>query len=125
MKTLTVIEVVGSPVLLSQDKGNLLKAAMKTALQSSPHIVVDFAGYQFLSTMFLNFSFGSLCLEKDWSEDEFSTAIEVRNLEESDRDDLRLSLYNAQKRRELRRDNIDVVKFYEDNVYEDNSNVMA
>lgn len=116
MKTLKVIEVVGSAVLLHSDKGDHLKKAMQEALRETSQIAIDFAGYQFLSTMFLNFSFGALCLENDWSREEFFGHITIQNLAEDDGDDVELSLRNAQQRRELRKNNIDTAEFYERNV---------
>jgi hypothetical protein len=116
MKRLNVIEVVGSPVLLNSDKGDQLKEAMQNALHEASHITVDFEGYQFLSTMFLNFSVGRLCLEHDWGRVEFQQHVTILNLADDDWSDVELAFDNVQKRRELSQNNIDITEYYDRNV---------
>ncbi len=116
MKTLNVIEVVGSPVLLNSDKGDQLKEAMRTALRETSQITIDFEGYQFLSTMFLNFSIGRLCLENNWGEAEFRQHVTMMNLADDDWSDVELAFENVQKRRELSQNNINITEYYDRNV---------
>jgi hypothetical protein len=101
MKTIKVVEVVGNPCLLAPDKGALLASEIQRALRRSPKVHVDFSGYEFLSSSFLNQAFGQLCLDLDWDTKAFFRKVKITGLQEDDLDELELAIDNAQTRRAL------------------------
>lgn len=101
MKTIKVTEVVRNPCLLAPDKGAQLASEIRKALRRSPKVEVDFSGYEFLSSSFLNQAFGQLCLDLDWDAKAFFRKLKITGLQEDDLDELELAIDNAQTRRTL------------------------
>lgn len=113
MKVLKVTELLGTPVLLAPEKGGELASYIKNSLGFfSPSVEVDFNGYQFLSSAFLNHAFGQICIDEDWDLQKFSKKVTVKGLDEDDQDDLALALDNAQLRRKLLKEGISVEDFF-------------
>jgi hypothetical protein len=101
MKTINVVEVVGNPCLLAPDKGAQLAAEIQKALRKTSKVAVDFSGYEFLSSSFLNQAFGQLCLDLDWNSKAFFGKVKIIGLQQDDLEELELAIDNAQTRRAL------------------------
>ena len=101
MNTIRVVKLFDDPVLLAPEKGEELCSRIKAAIKRFGSAKVDFSGYKFLSTSFLNRAFGQLCIDMDIDADEFQKKVEISNLSEDDMDDLELAIDNAQFRRKL------------------------
>ena len=101
MKTINVIDVVGNPCLLAPDKGAQLAAEIRKALRKTSRVEVDFSGYEFLSSSFLNQAFGQLCLDLDWDNKAFFRKVKIAGLQQDDSEELELAIDNAQTRRAL------------------------
>ena len=112
MKPINVVELVGNPCLLAPDKGTSLLQSINDGLKKTNSVVVDFTGYEFLSSTFLNHSFGQLCIDNDWDETTFKAKVLIKGLEEDDLDDVALTIHNAQVRRSLIRKNISPADYY-------------
>lgn len=109
-----VVEIVNNPVLLASDKGDKLYRHIKKALGAKPfkEITLDFEGYKFLSSTFLNHAFGQLCIDLKISEKQFFNKIKFVKLDEDDLEEVTLSVLNAQLRRGIIRKGHDEKKFY-------------
>jgi len=101
MRTIRVVDYLGTPCLLAPEKGETLAAELKIELQAQNHIQVDFSGYEFLSSAFLNHAFGQLCIDLNWDTKTFRQRVLITNMEEDDLEDLELAIDNAQTRRGL------------------------
>jgi hypothetical protein len=112
MQALRVLNIVDSPVLLASEKGEILKLAIIEALENSPFVIVDFLGYQFISSTFFNYAFAALCIDKEWSKVKFDEHIQIQGLSEDDADELELCLFNVQQRRKLLESNVNTEEFY-------------
>lgn len=114
MKNIIVVDLLKSPVLLSAEKGELLFEAIKKALKSKTKgkVVINFEGYRFMSSTFLNNAFGQLCIDLNFSEKNIKDKLEISGLNSDDEDDLELAVSNAQLRKRLIEDNVNVQEFY-------------
>lgn len=112
MKKIKIIDLVESPVLLSPDKGQILLNEVKKYIKKSEKVTIDFTGYKFFSSSFLNNSFGQLCMDMNMSEKEFFNTFSFSGLSEDDLDEIKLSVHNAQTRRKLLKENVNVDEFY-------------
>lgn len=112
MKKIKIIDLVESPVLLSPDKGLILLNEIKSQLNKSKKVVIDFAGYKFFSSSFLNNSFGQLCMDMNMTEKDFFNKISFSGLNEDEIDEIKLSVHNAQTRRKLLKENVNIDDFY-------------
>src|SRR5690349_3104989 len=102
MRTVQVIALLnGDPVLLAPDKGTRVKDEVKAQLEAGNKVVLDFTGYKFISSTFLNHLFGQLILEMSMSAEALREKVEILGLSEDDREDVELTLYNAQQRQDL------------------------
>lgn len=101
MKKIVVIELLKSPILLSEEKGKELLKALKKSFDKLGDCQIDFQGYKFLSSAFLNSSFGQLCIDENISIGDFNKKFEVINLDDNGKDDLELCLSNAQLRKKF------------------------
>ena len=101
MNTIRVTKLFDNPVLLAPEKGEELCKKIKAGLRRFDVVKVDFFGYEFLSSAFLNRTFGQLCIDLDLSAEEFKEKVKILNLSEDDSDDLALAIDNAQFRRKL------------------------
>ncbi|MFA5834639.1 MAG: STAS-like domain-containing protein [Bacteroidota bacterium] len=112
MKTIKVVSLVGNPCLLSPDKGTSLYQSINDGLQEASPVVVDFAGYEFLSSTFLNHSFGQLCIDNDWDDTAFKEKVSIVGMEEDDVDEVAITVHNAQLRRTLKLQHISPAEYY-------------
>jgi cytochrome b involved in lipid metabolism len=112
MKEINVIDLLNSPVLLAAEKGELLYEEIKKHSKSKVKVPVNFKGYKFLSSTFLNNAFGQLCIDLNLDEKSFFEKVKVVGLNEDDTDDLNMVISNAQFRKKLIEDKINVQEFY-------------
>jgi STAS-like domain of unknown function (DUF4325) len=102
MKTIKVVSLFTTSGLLSSEKGKiLLENILKSLDNSGSKVVIDFSGYEYLSSSFLNHSFGELIILKNWSMEDFNSNLEIINLMEDDMEDLNLSVFNAIQRKKM------------------------
>jgi hypothetical protein len=107
-----ISDIIAGDALLSIQKGELLYSELEKGLALSSDVAVDFTGFAYLSSSFLNASVGKLVLEHGWSEEDFDRHIRVSGLDEADESRFRLTVANAVNRITLRRKNIDTKEFY-------------
>ncbi|HEY9167746.1 MAG TPA: STAS-like domain-containing protein [Candidatus Kryptonia bacterium] len=101
MNTIRVVKLFDNPVLLAPEKGEELCTKIKAGLKRFGNVKVDFAGYEFISSAFLNRAFGQLCIDLDLDTEEFHEKVQIMSLSQDDVDDLELAIDNAQFRRKL------------------------
>lgn len=109
MRTIKVVEILGDPVLLAPDKGERIRKEIE---HSKDPVIVDFDGYQFLSSTFLNHAFGQLCINNCWPAATFHEAVKVVNLQDDDIDELDLTIGNAEMRLGMIQKGIDPLEFF-------------
>lgn len=81
--------------------GRPLASEIKKHLQSQHRVNVDFGGYEFLSSAFLNHAFGQICIDLNWDAETFRQHISIANMDEDNLEELQLAIDNAQTRRVL------------------------
>lgn len=116
MKTIKVVSLVGNPCLLSPDKGTILLKAINEVVKNENSVVTDFTGYEFLSSTFLNHSFGQLCIDNDWDDAILKKKVIITGMEEDDLDEVALTIHNAQVRRNLLHQNISPEQYYSERI---------
>ena len=109
MRTIKIVEILGNPVLLAPDKGERIRKEIEEA--TTP-VAVDFDGYKFISSTFLNHAFGQLCINMQWSGKVFFEKVIITNLQEDDYDELLLAIDNAEARLEMMRKGINPKDFF-------------
>ncbi|MBI3193656.1 MAG: STAS-like domain-containing protein [Ignavibacteriae bacterium] len=112
MNIIHVISLIGSPCLLAPEKGATLAETIRKSLQSHQTITVDFSGYEFLSSAFLNHAFGQLCIQLGWDINSFHQKLTILGLDGDDMNDVELALDNAQTRRSLLGQGINPEEYY-------------
>jgi hypothetical protein len=101
MKKISVIEALTTSVLLSTDKGKSLFYLIVEELKKHDRITLDFSGYEYISTTFLNNSFGDLIVTYNWDFEILKKHIDIIGLSEDDIDELKLSVNNAKFKKNL------------------------
>ncbi|MES2764463.1 MAG: STAS-like domain-containing protein [Bacteroidota bacterium] len=101
MRNINVIELLDSPVLLAPDKGLHLLSEIEKQIKNLGKIKLDFSGYQFLSSTFLNHSFGKYCLNNELSKSKFFERIEIVGLSDDDLEEVEDVVYNAEMKWKL------------------------
>jgi STAS-like domain of unknown function (DUF4325) len=101
MKKISVVEILGTPILLSTDKGKSLFYIIIDELKHQKNVILDFSGYEYISTTFLNNSIGDLIVTNNWNVETFNQHITIVGLPEDDLDDLYLAISNARYRKDL------------------------
>lgn len=96
-----VVNAINSTSLLSSVKGAILYQLIIESLENNEKIILDFSDYEFLSSTFLNSTFGKLIIDKNWNKEQLFKNIEVRSLSEDDMDRLMLSVQNALFKNEI------------------------
>ena len=112
MKSIKVVELLSTPCLLAPEKGTSLLSEIQNSIKSSPSVVVDFTGYEFLSSAFLNHAFGQICIDQGWDTDKFHKKVKTKGLDEDDVDELELAIDNVQTRRSLIKQGINPEQYY-------------
>ncbi|MFA6977869.1 MAG: STAS-like domain-containing protein [Ignavibacteriaceae bacterium] len=101
MKIIKVIFALETAHLLTAEKGSAFLQLVKSELNSEDIVELDFAGYEFISSSFINRAFGDICLEKGWDVKDFYSKVKFTNIDKDDIDDIELAIFNAKHRREL------------------------
>lgn len=96
-----VVDFLGTPQLIAHENGTALASEIKKQLQTQHRVNVDFGGYEFLSSAFLNHSFGQICIDLNWDAETFRQHISITNMDEDNLEELQLAIDNAQTRRVL------------------------
>lgn len=113
MKTLKVVNLWGNPCLLAPEKGDQLLAEIKNSFGLlSRSVEVDFSGYEFLSSAFLNRAFGQLCIDEKWTREKFHEKVKIKGLEEDDKEELELAIDNAAARLSLLKQGINPEEYF-------------
>ena len=113
MQKINVTSILGTTTLLSAEKGlKLLKEILKTFKLGAKKIVVDFNNYNFISSTFINQSFGKLCIMKEWDLEEFKRKVEIVNLDDDDYEDIILSILNAEHRMKAMTKSLDTEEYF-------------
>ena len=112
MKKISVVDFLGTTALLSAEKGYALFEEIVELLKVNSKLVLDFSGYEYISSTFLNRSFGKLSVEKNWDAEELKQHIIIKNLNEDDMEDIELSIFNAKERAKLLDKGIDLHNHY-------------
>lgn len=115
MNTVRVVKLFdNNPVLLASEKGEELCAKIKDVIKRFGSVKVNFAGYEFLSSTFLNRAFGQLCIDMNWGTEKFRKNVKVMGLDDDDIIDLEVAVNNAQLRRKLIKKGVTDLKEYFD-----------
>ena len=101
MKKISVIAALNTTVLLSTDKGKSLFNFLVNELANNTKIILDFSEYSFISSTFLNNSFGDLIIHFNWDLNSLFEHLEIIGLSEDDFEDLILSVSNARYKKDL------------------------
>lgn len=87
---------------MTPEQGAELRSQIAELLHAGGDVVVvDFDGYRYLSSMFINQAFGRLAVDENLDQAEFFRRLELLNLSDDDLDKVKLSLVNAMNRRRL------------------------
>jgi len=112
MPIINVTELLQSTSLLTAEKGRELYNEIVNKLALYTKLTIDFTDYDFLSTSFLNNSFGQLALDKGWNYQKMRSILDIIGLDEDDLDEVDLAVFNAMSKRSLMEKGIDVQEFY-------------
>lgn len=112
MQTIKVCEYLNTTHLLSPDKGKVLRDVILKKLANLDKVTIDFEGYEYLSSSFLNEAIGNIIIEQKLSSKNFKERILWKNLSKDDEIDLLLAIENAETRLELVKKKIDPDEFY-------------
>ena len=112
MKTIKVVELLGTASFMSYEKGSKLLEIVLEELERNNVVEIDFTGYSYISTSFINNSFGELALRNGWDFKEFEKHIKLVALDEDDTDDVKLAIINANNRSLLINNGINPESFY-------------
>ena len=101
MKKISVVEKLDTPVLLSTDKGKSLFYILLDELKHQETLVLDFSGYEYISTTFLNNSIGDLVVTNNWDFETLNKHLNISGLSEDDLEALKLSVNNSKFKKSL------------------------
>lgn len=111
-----VCEYLHNTNLLSPDLGQKLRKKIVTKNNNRNKIILDFAGYDYMSSSFLNQALGYILINKKWSIREFKKNIKWINVNKDDKLDFDLALENARNKLRLIQNNIDPEKFFREHL---------
>ena len=112
MIKLKVVDVINNPCLLAPEKGKIIADLIKASLEKHDFLVVDFTGYEFLSSAFMNHALGQICIDLDLDKNTFQEKIKIEGLQDDDIDDVTLAIDNAQLRRRLHKKGVSPEEYY-------------
>ncbi|MBI3125958.1 MAG: STAS-like domain-containing protein [Ignavibacteriales bacterium] len=112
MSKISVVNLLGSSALLSAEKGISLFQEITKSLNSSSVLTLDFTGYEYISSTFINRSFGKLSVEKNWTFEDLKKNISFVNLNSDDLDDIELAVINAHERAVLLEKGVNLQQHY-------------
>lgn len=113
MTVINVCQYIGTPNLLSPNKGMRLRNKIMGNLKEHISVTLDFSGYKYISSSFLNEAIGKLCFEMNWNLDTFKKKIRWKNLLEDDELDILIAVENSQTKLFLKKNNMNQQKFYQ------------
>jgi hypothetical protein len=116
-RIIRVIEVVDSTILLLPEQGKLLAKKIKLLFNRDRDIIIDFEGYEYFSSTFMNHSIGQLLIDLDLDKKKFNKYFRVTGLKEDDTDDVSLVLNNSQMRRKLYKKGLPAEEYYSNRLY--------
>jgi len=117
MKTIKVCDLLGTENLLSPNKGKVLKEEILRILSLQETVVLDFTGYKYIASSFINESIGNLCIQNHWSKKTLLKKVNWINLSEDDEIDILIAIENAQTKIYLIKEKIPQDKFYQENLH--------
>ena len=85
-------------------------------MNNNEEITLNFEGYDYISSSFLNESVGKLIIDQELSVDELKDRIKWENISEEDETDFQIAIENAKTRLHLLKNNIDPEEFYKANL---------
>jgi hypothetical protein len=112
MSVIKVVELLGTKSLLTAEKGEELFDAIKEAVEKNNIISLDFEGYDYFSSSFINHSIGQICVDKGWDFETYSQHVTLKNVDEDDLVDIKLAVVNAFHKYTLIKNKIDPQKHY-------------
>lgn len=115
--TINVCEFLGTVNLLAPNKGQELKNKITLLLCSKQTVTLDFSGYKYLASSFLNEAIGRLIIENQWNSAAFKEKVKWINISEDDEVDIELSIENAKTKLYLIKNKIDERQFYQANLH--------
>ena len=116
MQTVMVCEFLKTTHLLSPEKGKQLRDNILSLMEESDLIVLDFDGYEYISSSFFNEALGKILIEKKLTAGKLKQIIQWKNISEDDEIDILLSLENAEIKLRLIQRKIDPEEFYRANL---------
>ena len=116
MSKIKVCDYLENSHLLSPDKGKELRKKVLDLLNRSESIILDFDGYEYISSSFVNEVLGKVLIEKKWTGEELKRRVKWENLSEDDETDFLISIENAETKLQLIQNNIDPDEFYRANI---------
>lgn len=114
MRTINVVDMLRTTALLTSEKGIELYNEILNCLNTGQNerLRLDFKDYEYISSTFLNRSFGKLCVIKNWNFEEMKKNLIILNLSEDDMEDVELAILNANEREKLISKGIDLSQHY-------------
>jgi len=116
MAIINVCEFLNTNNLLAPDKGRQLRHKILSLLKGNKEIALNFDGYNYISSSFLNESIGKLIVDQELSVDELTSIIKWENISEDDETDFQIAIENAKTRLHLVKNDIDPEEFYRANL---------
>lgn len=116
MAKINVCEFLKTNNLLALEKGEELRHKILNLLQNNKEIILDFEGYDYISSSFLNESIGKLIVDQELSVGELMSRVKLENISEDDEIDFQIAIENAKTRLHLIKSNIDPEEFYRANL---------
>lgn len=112
MAKIIVTKFLETSQLLSADKGTRLSQKIIEELKKASSIELDFTGYSSIGSSFINRAFGDTCIQLELTPEEFTKKIKLVNLDDDDKDDVLLSLYNALNKLQIIKSGKDIHEYY-------------
>jgi hypothetical protein len=116
MTKIKVCALLKTSNLLAPEKGETLRESIIQALKESSKVILDFEGYEYISSTFLNESIGKLLIDTKWSKEKLLKKISWCNLADDDETDILIAIENAETRLYLLKNNINLEEFYRSNL---------
>ena len=112
MLSIKVCDFLKTSHLLSPDNGKKLRENVVEGLSTNDSVELDFQGYEYISSSFLNEILGKLLIDNQWSIGEIKQQVKWINISEDDETDFSIALENAETRLKLIKKNINPEEFY-------------
>jgi len=116
MKTIRVLDITNNPCLLAPEKAEKVAESIRKYLKNGDTVQIDFTGYEFLSSAFLNRAMGQVLIDLDIDKNKLDSIVKVTGLQDDDADDLALAIDNADLRRKLLKKGVSPEEYYSSHV---------